>query len=312
MGVLSKVQISCFIFSYVAALICEVTLVLRNRRGVAGSFILRTAMLCLTLAGLIAHTAYLINRSLTVGLPPLLTSGQDWLLVLAWAGVAGFLILTLSSPRIAHGVFMLPAVLALSVTAVLSSDSVTGDLHALALRRWGMLHAASLVIGVGCVLASNISALMYLLHYQKLRGKSSWLYRLQFPSLEQLTRVTRGCVIAAVAMLTIGLATGFILFFLAQDAQGHRLILWSDPTIVTTLMFWAVMVVMVVRLLTGRHQSGKAVAQLAALGGAFLLLTILGPMILASGGGLKTFHGSASPTDEPANSSPPHQAGARP
>ncbi|MCA9056951.1 MAG: cytochrome c biogenesis protein CcsA, partial [Planctomycetaceae bacterium] len=265
--------------------------------------ILRVTARGMILAGLIAHTAYLLNRSFTAGLPPLLSSGQDWLLVLAWLGATGVLILSLASPRIAHGIFMLPAVLALCLTAVLSSDHATGDLHQVALRRWGMLHATSLVLGVGCVFASSISALMYLLHHQKLRGRSSWLFRLQFPSLEQLTRVTRGSVIAAVVMLTIGLATGFILLFLADRRPDGSSLAWTDPTIVTSIVFWMVMTTMVIRLLTGRHQSGKAVAQLAALGGAFLLLTILGPMILSSGGTLTTFHGGRTPNiPEPSES----------
>ena len=41
-------------------------------------------MMGFAVAGLTAHTIYLVMRSQKSGLPPLLSSSQDWMLVLAW------------------------------------------------------------------------------------------------------------------------------------------------------------------------------------------------------------------------------------
>ncbi len=287
MGFLAQVQISCFFFSYLVSLISEVLQLIRGR-----STVTRGIVLGFTAAGLLAHTIYLVTRSQESGLPPLMSSGQDWLLVLAWLGAVLYLVLTASHGQLAHGVFMLPAILLLVVVAVFVSDDATSELQQTATRRWGMLHAASLVLGMGSVVGATLSALMYLLHHQKLRSRNSWLKRLQLPSLEQLLSVNRWMVILSVPCLTVGLVTGFILLILQKDALGRAQIRWTDPTIVTTIMVWLAMVVLVVRLLVIRRQSGKAIAQMSMLSGGFLLVTIVGPMLLARTGAITTFHGS--------------------
>jgi drug/metabolite transporter (DMT)-like permease len=70
--------------SYAVSLAGETWLVLRRQSSMA-----RVVVLAFTLAGFLAHTAYLITRSQTAGLPPLLSSQQDWLLVLAWVCTVG-------------------------------------------------------------------------------------------------------------------------------------------------------------------------------------------------------------------------------
>jgi ABC-type transport system involved in cytochrome c biogenesis permease subunit len=159
------------------------------------------------------------------------------------------------------------------------------------MRRWGLLHAASLVLGMATVLGATLSAVMYLLHHQKLRGQMRWLRRLQLPSLEQLTAVNRWMVILSVPCLTVGLVTGFILLLLDRQTAGTARIRWTDPTIITTIVVWMAMVALLVRLLVIRRQSGKAVAQMSLLSGGFLLITIIGPMLLSRTGAISTFHG---------------------
>jgi len=275
--------------SYAVSLIGETWLVLRRQSSLA-----RVVVLAFTLAGFLAHTAYLITRSQTAGLPPLLSSQQDWLLVLAWIGGLLYLVLLLTHRQWAHGVFMLPAILLLVIVAVFVSRQATGNLDQLALRRLGMFHAASLVLGIAAVVGAAISGLMYLLHHQRLRSRSGWLHRLALPSLEILTAVNRWMVVFSVPCLTIGLVTGFILIFWSRSANAGNSIRWSDPTIITTVIVWVAMIVVLIRVLVGSHQTGKSVAQLSLLSAGFLLTTVLGPMILSGSGNLSTFH-SGSP-----------------
>lgn len=287
MGFLAQVQISCFFFSYLVSLGSEIYQVLRQRTATT-----RWVILLFTSAGLLAHTAYLITRSQQSGLPPLMSSSQDWLLVMAWLGAVLCLWLTITHGSLAHGLFMLPAILLLVIVSVFVSDSSTSDLPQTASRRWGMIHAASLVLGIGAVLGASLSAVMYLLHHQKLKGRAAWLRRLALPSLEQLTAVNRRMVILSVPFLTVGLISGFVLLLLSQESGGRVQIRWTDATIVTTVAVWLAMVAVLVRLLVSRRQSGKEVAQMSLLSGGFLLITILGPMLLSQTGAISTFHGS--------------------
>lgn len=276
MEFLSGVHLSCFVLTYLVALVTEVYQFLRRRTKWTRSVLVTSAA-----AGLVAHTAYLVTRSGSSGLPPLVGSSHDWLLVLAWLVAVLYLILVATNQRAGIGLFVLPLTITLIVLALLVDKVPDASHHHIAFRRWGMLHAASLVIGMGTVAASTLCAVMYLVQYQKLRGRTSWLHRLQLPSLEQLTSLNKLLVVSSVAMLTIGLITGFILaVFRRQTAEPFQ---WSDPLVGGTGFVWLVMVVAVARLLTHREQSGRQVAQLTLMAGGFLLLTIFGLMLLSGG-----------------------------
>jgi hypothetical protein len=302
MSFLSKIHVYCFLLSYLAALACEILHLLRKRTVVS-----RAALFGMVAAGFFAHTAYLFTRSRQVDLPPLLASQKDWLLVLAWLGSATYLVLLLTHGKLAHGLFMLPAILLLIVVAIFVNDQGSGNLRALALRRWGMLHATSLVLGIGAVVAAAISGLMYLLHHQHLRRRSRWLQNIALPSLEVLTSFNRWMVVFSVPCLTIGLLTGFFLISISPHRTAENAVSWTDPTIVTTVLVWIAMVVVLSRVLHRSQQTGKAVALLSLLSGGFLLVSILGPMVLSG----SSLHGrpSASAIPEINLATPPAEDG---
>jgi len=272
--ILSRVHLYCFLLSYIAAFGVELFQLLRNR-----SALTRGLLIASTTAGLMAHAAYLVARSSKSGLPPLVGSSHDWLLVLAWLGVVFYLLILTTQRRITLGLFLLPVIVGLIVMSTFVDSGTTEEAGRLASRRWGMLHASTLVVGIGCVAAATLCALMYLLQHQKLRGKSSWLHRLQLPNLEKLTSVNRWLVIGTVAMLTVGLATGFILA--ATTAKGE--FDWTDPIIAGTTIVWGIMTITLAWLLTQKEQTGRQVARMTLLAGGFLLLTVFGLMLLSGG-----------------------------
>jgi ABC-type transport system involved in cytochrome c biogenesis permease subunit len=206
-------------------------------------------------------------------------SSHDWLLVLAWLGIVFYLVILATQERITLGLFLLPVIIGLVVMSTFVDSEAVEEARRLARRRWGMLHAATLVIGIGCVSAATICALMYLLQHQKLRGRSSWVHRLQLPNLEKLTSVNRWLVIGTVAMLTVGLATGYIVAATAAKDEFN----WSDPIIAGTTIVWAIMTLTLGWLLTQKEQTGRQVARMTLLAGGFLLLTIFGLMLLSGG-----------------------------
>ncbi|MEP3478022.1 MAG: cytochrome c biogenesis protein CcsA [Fuerstiella sp.] len=289
MAFLSNVQLSCFLFSYLVAFSGEIIQLLRQRTSVV-----RWVLLVSTLAGLVAHTAYLASRSQASGLPPLVGSSHDWLLVLAWVAALLYFIAQISRQPAAMGLFLIPAMLIPIAMAVFVEDASVNPNRAQAAYRWGLLHASTLIIGIGCVSIATICGLMYLLHYQKLTGRNSWLHNLRFPSLEQLTIWNRRLVVAAVIMLTLGMLTGMILGAGSSAASGVPFG-WVDPIVIGTFVVWAAMVAALWWLLTRPGQSGRQVAKLTLTAGAFLLFTVFGLVLLTGG-----VHGSAAAGDSPA------------
>ena len=108
---MENVHVFCFFASYVVALALDGLRLLR------GSALLRALGLGFGVAGLLAQSIYLVARSNATDLPPLLSSGHDWLLVLAWTAVVFYLFLSFvlwSIKRdVPMGLFILPAVLIL-------------------------------------------------------------------------------------------------------------------------------------------------------------------------------------------------------
>lgn len=287
MTFLSNVQLSCFLLSYLIAFAGEIIQLSRRRTSAVGGVVIVAA-----LAGLFAHSAYLVTRSRVSGLPPLVGSSHDWLLVLAWIAALLYFLLQLSRQPTAIGLFLIPAMVIPIVLAVFVEDASVNPNRAKAAYRWGLLHASSLVIGIGAVSGATICALMYLLHYQKLRGRVSRLPNLRLPSLEQLNSWNRWLVVISVAMLTIGLLTGLILGA-ASIAQASPQFDWSDPIVIGTFVVWAAMVASLWWLLTRPDQTGRQVAKLTLAAGVFLLFTVFGLMLLTGG-----VHGTASvPSD---------------
>lgn len=269
-----------------------VQLVLLRRQTSASRWVLLLA----TVAGLVAHTSYLIARSRVSGLPPLVGSSHDWLLVLGWvAAVLYFLALATRQPS-ALGLFLLPALLIPIVMAVFVEDASVNPNRAQAAYRWGMMHASTLIIGIGSVSAATICGIMYLLNYQKLRGRNSWLHNLRFPSLEQLNVWNRWLVVVSVIMLTLGMLTGAILGAGARSDAGSTF-QWNDPIVAGTLIVWIAMVAALWWLLTRPDQTGRQVAKLTLVAGLFLLLTVFGLMLLTGGVHGKANDASTSPAN---------------
>ena len=278
MGFLSQVHLYCFLLSYLLAFGGELLQMLRGR-----SQAVRVGQLLVTTAGLVAHTAYLVTRSRESGLPPLVGSTHDWLLVLAWLGAVLYLAIAVSHAKTAQGLFLLPTVLGMIAMATLVEDSVSANVQQLASRRWGMLHASTLVLGIAAVAAATLTALMYLVQHKGLRRPKSRLHRLKLPSLERLTIANRWLVVGSVPMLTVGLFTGFVLAALVKRSDVETSFRWSDPIVVGTLVVWTLMVGVLAWMLTQKDQTGRSVAKLTVLAGGFLLVTIFGLTLLSGG-----------------------------
>ena len=274
-----KVSVFCFLASYVVALALEGVRLLKQ------TTINRLFMLGFAFAGLAAHTIYLVIRSRHSGLPPLLSSSHDWMLVLAWIAVLFYLVLSAVDRNLLVGMFLLPLVLVLIASAYFISDSPNTVMDAA--PQWKMLHAALLVFGIAGVIMGIVLSMMYLFQHYRLKHKHPMKPGLKLPNLERLARMNWWAVVLSVPLLTLGLATGVGLGW--HSRGGDSPISFRDPVVLGNGLAWLVMIVFFGWLLTTKRPTGKQVAWLTVWASGFLLVTLIGLQVL-SGRSISTWH----------------------
>ena len=271
---MGHVQVFCFLASYLVVFGLELS------RLLGRSALSRWVGLSFGVAGLVAHSLYLLARGRETNLPPLLSSSQDWLLVLAWLIVLSYLFLTLFDRELAVGVFVLPVVLLLVVAAQFVSASPNTRLDAL--RGWKMLHASLLVLGMLGVVVGFVLAVMYLVQQHRLKHRHAVQAGFGIPSLEKLARLNRLAILISVPLLTLGLLTGVGLGLYSRQSTSLDAIRFSDPVVIGNGIVWLAMAALFTWLLTTRRPTGRQVASLTIWAGGFLLLTLVGLQILTS------------------------------
>jgi ABC-type uncharacterized transport system permease subunit len=287
---MANVHVFCFFASYVVALGLEGVAVARR------SAALRALSFGFAVAGLIAHTFYLVARSNAADLPPLLSSSHDWLLVLAWLAVVFDLtlstILSLVGRSVPMGLFLLPVVLLLigasdlvgestSPAMASATDAVRRTAEERALRGWGMLHASLLVFGIAGVIIGFLFSLMYLVQHRRLKHPQAVPIALSLPSLATLARLNWWSVVVSFPLLTLGMLTGIRLVYLTQHTPGP--IGFSDPLVVGSGLVWLLMVGFLAWLLRSDHVGGKQVALRTIWAFGLVLATLLGLQVLFNG-----------------------------
>lgn len=279
-----NVQVFCFLASYLVAWGLELL------RFAGRSRLSRLATQGFALAGLIAHTLYLLGRAQQTGLPPLLSSTHDWLLVLSWLAVVSYLSLTLFDRDLAVGVFLLPIVLACVGATYFVSQSSAANLDAL--RGWKLLHASLLVLGMLGVIVGLVLSLMYLYQQRRLRRRETLAEGFGVPNLERLARLNRWAILIAVPMLTFGFATGVGLGFVSHGGEAAEFS-FADPLVLASGITWLGMVGLFTWLLTSSRARGKQVALLTIWACGFLLVTVLGLQMITG-----QFHGKSEKTTD--------------
>ena len=276
----SNITLSCFLASYVLALLLELSQFLH------GSRVVRWGAIALSVAGLVAHTAYLIVRSNDTQLPPLLSSTHDWLLVLSWLAIVMQLSVQMWDRDLAVGLFVLPAAIILVTAAQYSSRAV--DPASGVDYWWRMFHASTLVMGMAGVLVCAIISGMYLVQHRRLKSKRIEPKELHLFSLERLSRWNWWAIVLSVPLLTLGMATGLFLVIRSR-ATEDPVSLFATGFIISGLM-WLGMVVLFGWIVTARHPSGKIVAWRTMWACGFLLITLIVLQMFTPGG----IHGTAS------------------
>lgn len=249
--VLENVTPACFGLSYLSALALEWV---RVRWPATW---LRPAALAAGLAGLVAHTAYLIVRHPTPATPAGGLLGVAW--VLAVFALAG----TVHRTRQAWPVFVLPVVIGLVSLAWLMPAGPGG-----VGRGWGAIHGVLVLLAAVGISVGFLASIMYLVQANRLRNKSNPLPRLKLLSLERLEAMNRRAIALALPLLTAGLLIGAILL------PGHAVAdNWLSIKVLGTAGLWVVCLVLCY-LRYAAHVPGRRLALLTLVAFALLLATL--------------------------------------
>jgi uncharacterized membrane protein len=279
---MEKITVLCFLASYLSAFGLECVCLVRPSQW------FRLGAIVASVAGLTAHTLYLLNQSRQAGLPPLLSSSHDWFLVLAWLAIVVYLFLSLVDRDLALGLFLLPLVLVLIASSYFVSkvaspvvNLASDEMQRSAIRGWGMLHATLLVFGIGCVLVGLVLSVMYLVQHRRLKHKHAMQNGMTLPSLERLARMTWWAIGTAVPLLLFGMLTGIGLWYarLREDAATSLL----DPVVIGNGVVWLGMMALFAWLRFTRRSAAKQVAWLTVWAFGLLLATLVGLEVLSPG-----------------------------
>jgi cytochrome c-type biogenesis protein CcsB len=224
-----------------------------------------------TLGGWIAHSLALIALSVDRGRPPLGSLGEAvsvavWVVVLVEMWVErhyGLKVL---------GAFVLPVVLALSLTTV--ARLTLGDMDRTLSSAWLWVHIALVLTGVAAFVLNFAGAVMYLLQERQLKGKRPGTFYYRLPSLQTLDRLTYRTLAVGFPFLTTGLILGAVW---ASTAWGS--LFTFDPLAMLSFVAWGVYAATLAgRAAAGWH--GRRAAYFSVAGFAALVLTLSAGLFL--------------------------------
>jgi ABC-type uncharacterized transport system permease subunit len=262
---LANISVTCFLASYLVAWVLELSrLFFRSR-------LRQVLMIGFATAGLVAHTIFLVERAVHGPQPPL-SSSFDWCLLTAWVLLATYLYLSYCFPRSPLGMVVLPLVLLLVAAAVLWADRLPGGGQS-ALRAWGAIHGAFLLLGTVAVAIGFVAGIVYLLQAYRLKQKLPPAQWFRFPSLEWLERINHRTIFISTMMVGAGFVSGLILK-MVRDRRVATLP-WSDPIIWSSALMLSWLVAASIFSVVYRPaRQGRKVAYLTVVSFLFLVFAL--------------------------------------
>jgi len=261
---ISRISIVCFAASYAVALACEVSRLL-FRSGVRGA-----VMVGFTIAGLIAHTAFLAWRATSESAVPL-SSPFDWYLIGAWLLAISSLALTVTKPRLPIGLFIMPFVLSMIGIAALSSREAFPQ--SLATQIWGVIHGSFILAASLAVVVGAIASVMWLFQAGRLARKQMPMRGFQMPSLERLSHTSMYAMEFAAWTALAGFVSGIVLNALNRQQDLSETVPWNDPVVLRMAMLvsWLTIAAMTARIIKRRPGGARLVVWFSLV--SFTILT---------------------------------------
>lgn len=154
---------------------------------------------------------------------------SDWaeiLLFISWSLTMMYLLIGPTFRISLLGFFSAPFITALSAIALIPGvmESNVTRLNSAEIDPWGELHAAMAVMSYGAFALAMIASVMFLALNQKLKNKqlAGGLFK-NLPPVNQLTSLSSKLLILGIFLLTIGIASSFLM----RDFTSHASHLWT-------------------------------------------------------------------------------------
>lgn len=274
---IDRITVFCFEASYAVALALELIYQLRRVP------ILRVVSLGFGLAGLLAHTLFVLVQ------PLLLSSPFGSLVFLGWILAVFYGYGALHHRRVAWALFVLPVVLGLTILADLSphgsdernTDRVWGLFSSGSERFWGQVHGLLVLLAAVGVCVAFVASVMYLVQAWRLRTKVLPGDGVPLLSLERLEIMNRRALVWAFPLLTLGLLVGVALAL----HNSEPLVAWHNPKLISLAVLWIVFAILLY-LRYAAHARGRRVAVWTIIAFGLLVLSLASPVHpFVSGGG---------------------------
>lgn len=288
---LSGVTVSCFVLSYLVVMAMETAKVFLK---LPGKNMLLIGML---IAGIFAHSVFLINSFLDPDSVKLLANWFQWSVMAAWCLAVAYLVLILRNPSNASGLFLIPLILALIGLGMILREQTD---FSSARSVWTMVHGSSLLLGTMFICFGLSFGIMYLLQSARLKSKGKKRRsRLKLPPLEFLQSMNRLSLITTTIALGFGMLSG-----IALNQQKQEQFNWLDTGVLFTLaLFLWSLVAMAFELAAKGSLGGRRSAYLVISNFVFMVL-VLSIVVLTSHGHKDGSEGATTPQAIP-NSQPP-------
>jgi ABC-type uncharacterized transport system permease subunit len=167
----------------------------------------------------------------------------------------------------ALGLFMLPLVFVLTLTAAIHP----GGLGNPAVHGWvARIHIASIILGYAALFLTFVAALMYLIQERELKSKRLDAFYYRLPSLEVCDEIYYKSLLFGLPFLSLGILTGFV--WASRAWKGP----WElDPKILASLITWVIYLILFSTRLSGNWR-GRRGAYVAIIAFAAVLFTFIG------------------------------------
>lgn len=274
---LHKISVTCFVGSYVVALVLELTRFIGPIRG------RMPAVLTMMGLGLFAHISFLFLRVIDSPVDDrrgMLSSWAEWSLLLALGLAICFFIAYIRRSDTIISFFFLPLIL-LTIWLGISVGGWEPFSRDDAVDTWRSVHGLAMVVGTGAVLVGFLAGVMYLVQSRRLKQKRAGSPRFRLPTLETLDRANRRSLVISTAAVAIGVVAGVIMN-LNQNEQFD----WTDGGILLSflLFLWLLAATAIEFWYSPASRGRKAFYMtLASLG--FLVLALVGVVLSSHGVG---------------------------
>jgi ABC-type uncharacterized transport system permease subunit len=266
---IDRITVFCFAASYAVAFGFEMLFQFRRVP------IFRVLSLCFGVAGLVAHTLFVLVQ------PLLLSSPFGSFIFLGWILSVFYAYGAVHHHRVAWALFVLPLVLGLTLLAnffhveegyrdrdfiwrLFSDDD--------GLRLWGQIHGLLVLLAAVGVCVAFVASVMYLVQAQRLKDKVLPGDGVKMLSLERLETMNRRALTLAFPLLTVGLIVGLALGF---NREGE--LYWQNLKLVSVSGLWLVFAILLY-LRYAVHARGRRVAIWTIVAFGLLVLSLASPV----------------------------------